>query len=61
MNDYIEIINENDVVVAAGNDREHVITAARATGSKQLIGEGTRPDGSTYGFFVSKAPACLGM
>lgn len=59
--DYFRIYNGKDVVVAEGNDKAAACAEARQHDDGHLVGEGTRPDGSQYAFFVSKAPAALGM
>ncbi len=58
--DYFEIY-KGEVVVAEGSDRNSVMAHARALyPNDHLIGVGHRPNGSSYGFFVSGAPIMLG-
>lgn len=58
--DYIEIFNEQGELVAAGEDRADTIVVAHATKHKFLVGQGTRVDGTQYGFIVTNAPPALG-
>ena len=58
--DYFEIYMEN-VIVAEGENRNSVMAYARALHpDAHLVGVGHRPNGSSYGFFVSNAPIALG-
>lgn len=54
-------IYKDEVVVAEGRDRSSVMAVARALHpDAHLVGVGHRPNGSSYGFFVSNAPIALG-
>jgi hypothetical protein len=58
--DYFEIYKD-EVVVVEGRGRNSVMAAARAMfPDDHLVGVGHRPNGSSYGFFVSNAPIALG-
>ena len=58
--DYFYIYKDEEIV-AEGNFRESVMAFARAMyPDAHLVGVGFRPNGSSYGFFVSNAPIALG-
>lgn len=59
--DYLIIYDNKQNVVAEGYDKAAVCAEARQKHDGSLIGIGTRPNGSTYGFFVSQVPHIMGM
>lgn len=58
--DYFYIYKDEEVV-AEGHNRSSVMAVARAMfPDDHLVGVGHRKNGSTYGFYVSNAPICMG-
>ena len=61
MEDFYEIFDENMDVVASGFDLKEVKKRAREISTLTFVGQGTRPDGSQYGFIIGKIPTRMGL
>ena len=60
--DKVVIYDANNEFIIEGRRSAELLSLARDLyPDRQLVGEGQRTDGTTYGFIVSKGPAAMGM